>query len=315
MIFGILFLIATLLIVIIRKDVTWQLNLTARTEILNLSLVSQTQWSIDPAVLCVRVNASSAPGGTTSICGDETLRALPPPSELSRRTLQLSPNADDSIEVDLATTAGGMVEMTLKSPNGNSLGTVNDDDATPQALPAHLIVKWPPSPRFTAPETLVLPFAGSATVGRDVAWYVRKSLHDGRLAVFAESDEVLAGRAKTEESILILGDQVELDGIRGKEGTLMLPKGFIRFNTAAAKDGVKLMDVVIFARAEGVRIQRYGGGEYSFKPGWWVKIKHQSTLAIAIVLLTGFLSLVSSMVNITQALAAMRLNRDKRPPG
>src|SRR5690606_26718602 len=97
------------------------------------------------------------------------------------------------------------------------------------------------------------------------------------------------------------------------KGILVLPKGFIRFTTAPAKEGLKLIDVVMFARAEGVHIQRFGGGEYSFRPGWWVKIKHHSAIAIAIVLLTGFLSLVSSLVNIAQALSAVRARRPARP--
>lgn len=55
------------------------------------------------------------------------------------------------------------------------------------------------------------------------------------------------------------------------------------------------------ARAEGVKVDRYGGGNFRFEAIWWVKIKHQSTVVIAVVLLTGMLTLVSALLNIIQA--------------
>lgn len=50
-----------------------------------------------------------------------------------------------------------------------------------------------------------------------------------------------------------------------------------------------------------MKVDRYGGGNFRFEANWWVKIKHQSTVVIAVVLLTGMLTLVSALLNIIQA--------------
>jgi hypothetical protein len=198
--------------------------------------------------------------------------------------------------------------MSLRRVTGNnSIAQLSSasTDAGKIELPSNVNIIWSAQARTQESRAVVLPFTGDIIVGRDVASGRNRMLSAGQLSVFAASDESLAGRALAEETTLVMGDQVRLQDSHSSNGILASPKGFIRFETAFT-DLPVTMDIVAFAPAEGVSIQRFGGGEYRFTPGWWAKIKHKSTLVITVVLITGFLSVLNSLVGVLAAIPTFR---------
>ncbi|KAA0911503.1 hypothetical protein [Pusillimonas sp. ANT_WB101] len=305
---GLLLVVVIALFNILRAHASWQLSLTAQTEIIDIKLVGRTQWDIGQALVCERLpgrqKAVEGPETHENACGSQAWQALKWPDTANKQLLDLTADVGNPINVKISTQASGVVYMALRRDSG-PLGFVSTDesDSVRRPLASQVNVSWRPRSEVRQVSTTVLPFAGHTKVGHDVAWSVNKMLQGGQLAVFAASEDALAGRTLAEESTLMLGDQVVLAGVRDKNGALVLPKGFVRFTTAQPDiSAYKTMDVVMFAPAEGVDIERYGGGKYSFQASWWVKVKHQSTLVIALVLLTGFLTLASSLLNVLRAM-------------
>src|SRR5690606_38363261 len=127
----------------------------------------------------------------------------------------------------------------------------------------------------------------------------------------------LAGRTVAERSELTLGDRVDIIATDRPTGT---PKGFLRLNRAAAPpEGSNVVDVVVYAPAEQATIHRFGGGDYRFEAGWWVRLKHQSGLVILLLVFTGVLSIFSSLVSIIPACRRLidwcRAGEGKPPSG
>lgn len=288
------------------RPISWQLSFTAKTEIAALELVADTQWDIGDGEVCVRTAANHANNEApkNSICGDASWKTLSPPDEKSAgRWLALRASPERPLRVTLETSPSGAVTMSLRGQE-ESIGRLNfHEDSKAAKLPSRVNIIWPAIRGREPMENIILPFTGAITAGRDVSWSTRKMLTEGNLSIYAASDESLAGRALAEEAALLPGDQVVLRMIPDINESMFVPKGFLRFDAQPPyADFPKTMTVVAFALAESALIQRFGGGEYDFTPGWWVRVKHRSELVIFLVLLTGALSIASSIAGLYSAL-------------
>lgn len=288
------------------RPINWQLSFTGQTEVAALELVAETQWDIGSGHVCVRAAASNADigGPDNSICGGTHWKALPQSGERTAGSwLALRASPEQPLRVILETSPTGAITMSLRS-EGESIGRLNfHGDGEAVNLPSRINIIWPVILERETAESVVLPFTGAVTAGRDVSWSTQRMLVEGNLSIFAASDESLAGRALAEEAALLPGDQVVLRITPDANESMFAPKGFLRFDAQPPyADFPKTMTVVAFALAESALIQRFGGGEYDFTPGWWVRVKHRSELVIFLVLLTGALSVASSIAGLYSAL-------------
>ena len=288
------------------QQLAWQLNLVARTEVVRVQLMDTQSWHLSDAVVCVRADKDTArPQGVTDpVCGGRQWKRLQTPGDPMRRGLRLVASPDTPIDVQLEMSRSGELRMALRRVNtAQSLGSLDSRDTglTINTLGDRVNVIWPALTleQAVAQEdggVAVLPFSGSITVGRDVSWGTQKMLIAGEIAVFSASEDRLAGRTVAEQSVLMLGDRVD---ISASDHPMGMPKGFLRVNrlTVSSEDA-SAMDVIVYAPAEQTTIHRYGGGDYQFEASWWVRLKHQSSLVILLLMLTGLLSVLSSLINI-----------------
>ena len=290
------------------KEVPWQLRQTAQTEFVGIELISPTSWNVGTALICVPatpVDTNDA-SNEESVCGSSNWEPLQGLSAKQAPVLELRADESQPIRVEIssgppiASQPRWLVQMTLR--RDVSLGILRATADEVLQLPSEMNLFWRPVESPADAVITILPFSGTTTVGHDVNSKVGEMLRSGKLAVFSASDESLTGRSLAEESALALGDSVRLGAAPERNGTVVFPKGFIRFTSLGPQDDIKVMDIAMFARAEGVKVDRYGGGAFSFEANWWLKVKHQSSVVIAVVLLTGILTLVSALLNIIQAI-------------
>ncbi|HUH87108.1 MAG TPA: hypothetical protein VL003_03545 [Pusillimonas sp.] len=313
---AILLFFAVALINVLRSDVPWQLHLTAQTETIEFDLITPTQWKIGFAVICIPEagGAGTSPRGETSVCGGSNWQPLPVAGTALARGLELRADEHNPIKIRISSgpspssRPSGLIRMTLRR-EGASLGLLREIDRPVVRLPSEMNLLWLAAPSPAQASVIVLPFYGTTKVGHDVSSGFGEMLQGGKLAVFATSDETLTGRSLAEESELALGDQVRLGAAQDNQGNLLFPKGFVRFTTSNPTHEVKVLDVAMFARADAVEIDRYGGGNFSFQASWWVKIKHKSGVVIAVVLATGFLTLLSALFQIIQVVSTIKVKR------
>lgn len=291
------------------KPVAWQLSLTANTEIARMKISDALSWQLKDAVICVKETRSpSIPQEHDPVCKGRQWHRTGEQGASGARVLRLEASPDHPIDVQIESLRSGELRMALRqSGQGRTLGTVQSLE-TGQIV-AHLgtevNILWPALTRHEVISqeedgSVVLPFSGAITVGRDVSWSTEKMLVSGEISVFSASDDHLAGRTIAEQSTLVLGDRVDIESLPQSFGT---PKGFLRVDRlAAATDQPNTMMVVVHAPAGQATVHRYGGGFYRFEASWWVRLKHQSSLVIVLVLLTGLLSILNSLAGIIPAL-------------
>ncbi|NYT61797.1 hypothetical protein H0A66_05600 [Alcaligenaceae bacterium] len=304
--------------VAIWMPIAWQLGLTAQSETVAIDLWGKTEWDIGSATVCVRPDRAGAVGEgwvPNPICGDSAWYEVANRSGQAGRWLEMPAIADGGMRTLIERRPDGSAIMILRADLAQQarplLHSHEEASGTAQALPARVNVVWQPAAQEVLADFMVLPFTGNTIVGRDVTWGRRLLLTEGKISVFAASDEALAGRVLAEEATLFMGDQVRLNMHTDERAYTVWPKGFVRFNTIKT-DQPQALAVVAFAAAEGVSIQRYGSGDYGFKPGWWPRIKHKSTLLIVLVLLTGGLSIVAALANILAILPLLQQWRAAR---
>lgn len=288
------------------QQLAWQLNLVARTEVVRVQMMDAQLWQLSDAIVCVRRDGETSrlQGVTDPVCGGRQWQRLQTPGDPKRRGLRLVASPDAPIDVQLEMSRSGELRMALRRVNtAQSLGSLDSRDTglTINTLGDRINVIWPALTlnQAVAQEdggVVVLPFSGSITVGRDVSWGTQKMLIAGEIAVFSASEDRLAGRTVAEQSVLMLGDRVD---ISASDRPMGMPKGFLRVNrVTVSSEDASAMDVIAYAPAEQTTIYRYGGGDYQFEASWWVRLKHQSSLVILLLMLTGLLSVLSSLTNI-----------------
>ena len=305
---------------IFSAPIAWQLNLIAQTEIVRLAMPDNTRWDIGAGRVCgqarARPGSDAAPasaverrtdGVTFQGCGSARWEALNSPVHELGYWLELPANPLGPISATFESRTDGGVELSLRAAAGvERLGHLQSfGDEKRIELPSAINIIWDPAPQASGSRTIVLPFSARLTVGRDVGWSSRHMLTSGRLDIFAPSDESLAGRTLAEDATLVAGDQVTLLSQPDAENVVRWPKGFVRFSPVFV--GLpSTMEVVAFAPAEGMTIERFGGGTYRFEAGWWAKIRHQSALVILAILITGALSILGSLASVLGAYPILR---------
>lgn len=288
------------------RPVAWQLNLLARTEVARLQLMDSQFWQLSDAIVCVRTDGQrqAVQEVDDSLCGGRQWKRWQTEEDSLPRALDLSASNTARIDVQIETSRSGELRMALRQTEvSQGLGMLVSQDSG-QAL-GHLGSQvnliWPALTLEQASVredggVAVLPFTGGIMVGRDVSWSTQRMLISGEIAVFSASENHLAGRTVAEQSVLMLGDRVDITATDRPAG---IPKGFLRVNRVAAPpEQAHTMDIVAYAPAEQATIHRFGGGDYRFEAGWWVRLKHQSSLVILLLVLTGVLSMLSSLISI-----------------
>lgn len=261
----------------------WDFSIEATTEVANINLRpgTETRWLVDGAVICSR-DVLELPeryrlSPADSPCGRRVWHAWrsTDPEQLLRlnggasATLQLRPE-------------GGLA-MSLRPKDGASLGgysvvgVVEDVD-----LDSAVNLIWTDIPA----QSLTLPFSGATTLGRAVSWSDTRLLHGGNVVVYT-ADESADKRKKVDEAALILGDQVSLGE---SEPDHAWPKGFVR--VAGGEDA---MQVVAFGRASSLRIERFGGSGYDFRPGPIRAIAADPAVAFWGSVLAAYMTLILSL--------------------
>ena len=134
----------------------------------------------------------------------------------------------------------------------------------------------------------VFPFTGETTLGRDVNWTGTSMLTGGKIQIYS-ADKSPDKRKLVDTTTLLLGDQLRLDPVE-REGTLIFPKGFVRF-----LPNQKSLDVIAFGSADRVRIERYGDNGYNFKPGKLSLLIHDQ---LFVMVMSGFLTLITLITSV-----------------
>lgn len=134
----------------------------------------------------------------------------------------------------------------------------------------------------------VFPFAGATTLGRDVNWTGTSMLTEGRIQIYS-ADKSPDKRKLVDTTTLLLGDQLRLDPVE-REGTLIYPKGFVRFLPDQSS-----LDVIAFGSADRVRIERYGDSGYNFKPGKLSLLIHDQLFVMVISVFLTLITLITSI--------------------
>lgn len=278
------------------KPPSWYYSVSARSEAAALSLPAEleTSWRIEGATLCssVALDQLAAYASSESPCGSRRWQAYTL-TQTQEQVLVLGGAATGpgrSIEVSMETRADRGLQMSIRgSRDMQSLGMLHlVDQGMEITLGPQLNLIWPADAR---PRDLVFPFtANRVKVGRDVTWSDSSLLHEGRMEIFAASDESLSKRTRVEEASLLPGDQIRLDRFGGS--TPLHPKGFLRFDRLQPGESPSALTAVAFGRAERVRIERFGDSGYDFQPPWWAGASQNHTLVIISGLIGGLLGLL-----------------------
>lgn len=292
------------------QPVAWQLNMVARTEVARLQLMDAQSWQLSDAIVCVQSEGQSGVGWQLvddPACGRRQWKRLVTQGDPFHRALNLSASTLTPIDVQIEIFRSGELRMALRHTDpSQSVGSLLSQD-TGQAsggTGAQMNLIWPAltlaqASGYEDGGVAILPFSGGMMVGRDVSWGAQRMLMSGEIAVFSASENHLAGRTVAEQSTLMLGDRVDIVATDRQAGT---PKGFVRVNRLASPpEQANTMEVVVYAPAEQATIHRYGGGDYRFEASWWVRLKHQSSLVILLLVVTGLLSILSSLISIAPA--------------
>lgn len=278
------------------KPPSWYYSINARSEAAALSLPAEleTSWRIEGATLCstVALDPLAAYASTESPCGSRRWHAYTL-TQIQEQVLVLgggTPGPEGSIEVSMETRTDRGLQISIRvNRDMQSLGMVHlVDQGLEVPLGPQLNLIWPGDAR---PRDLVFPFtANRVKVGRDVTWSDSPLLHEGRMEIFAASDESLSKRTRVEEASLLPGDQIRLDRFGGS--TPLHPKGFLRFDRLQPGESPSTFTAVAFGRAERVRIERFGDSGYDFQPPWWAGVSQNHTLVIVSGLIGGLLGLL-----------------------
>lgn len=295
---GLCLAIVVLLFIVFLSPPQLQLAAQVKTEYVELELQERQEFHLSDAVICIPQTKRSLVEQRGCVGRWQHFRTT---SKDSEEILVLTASKNQSITLHLSSESDGQFMMELNT-QAESLGTLWALDTNENyVLPSQAIMYW--SPLINNDNTVLLPFIGTANIGRSVALGVDKILDSGTISIFSASEESLTGRALIEKLDLALGDQVLL----GHEETYSeepAMRGFVLFNTAKPfADSSKLMDVVVYGSAKQLRILRYGEQGYGFKPGWWAKIKYRSNLVIIVILLTGLLSILGSVCDLYDRMA------------
>ncbi|MFW8567082.1 hypothetical protein [Orrella sp. 11846] len=301
------------------RPVAWQLTLLAKTEVTHLDLRVSQKWLLDDAVICMRMRQAAGVGATDTetnlwVQNDKACEGrhwarlnTGVPEDGQATAIHLFATSNSPLTVHLETTRAGELLMTVRhSASDQILGEVFDKETGKvlAVLNKDVNITWP---AISVEElssrdelgVIVLPFSGSLMVGQDISWGTQHMLLSGEIAVYSASEDHLTGRTVAEHSVLMLGDRVNFEA---PDTHSVIPKGFLRIDRLDSRfQESYLMEVVAHAPAEQVVIQRFGGGDYKFEAGWWVRLKHQSSLVIVLLILTGLLSIMSSLVSVIPA--------------
>lgn len=312
---GTLFIVTVALVSVVLwlalRTINWQLNVVAKTEIVRLLLAHPQSWQLHDAIVCVQINREVTPNVHSHqdpACAGRQWQRVSLDSDQEPWALHLEASPESPVEVQLERYPSGHVRMALRQADSpKSLGHLGTEGQPHESVQIgdRVNIIWPPQSMNEANARddgaiLILPFSGAITLGRDVAWGSQRMLLSGEVNVYSSSEEHMTGRAVAEHTLLTLGDRVDIGMVGDSTG---MPKGFLRIDRAAGPSSdTRLMDVVVYAAAEQATIHRYGGGHYQFEAGWWLRLKHQSGVVIAMLVATGVLSILSSLVTIAPAL-------------
>lgn len=275
----------------------WPYSIDAESEhvTLNLSQEAETNWRIDAARLCVRSNlepleipavTGSSPCPSRrwraydlSAIAEPALRIPSAPDAAGHYTARIDVNVDGSLSVQL-------------EPDQKATGLLLFTDAQgPLALGNEVLLHFPAPPEDGLPRRLLLPFAGSGTLGKDVSWREPTLLRSGVITLYTRSDEAAGGRELVATTELMAGDRIDLS--QGDAAAGQLAKGFVHFDLLPAPEAPSLLRVVAFGEADSVRIVRFGEQGFSFSPGPLARLARHSAISTWAVLLFSLLGLMA----------------------
>ncbi len=307
-----------LLLLFMLRPVTWQYTLSADTDVALIDLpdTRETNWRVGGAVLCLPRNEQLPAEASVIRIPDSPCGSWP-----AYRIKQDSRSASAG---DLILTLGGtgtadhqgIIHALLEAqPNpGLMLALRADANASPKrigvlhtvdddveiALTSKANLVWTGGTMPDATSVLVFPFQGELTAGRDVTWSYDRMLNSGRLSVYTASDQSAAKRKLVQEMDLMLGDQVRLKKAMRAHDTVW-PRGHLRYVwSRSAAQGAPTLQVAGIGLAESLLIERFGGSEIEFRPGFWTRLIN-NRLAIFSGLMIGLLTVFSSYVQLANA--------------
>lgn len=275
----------------------WPFSIEAESEHVSLSLArtTETNWRIDNAHLCVRSNmpelALPAAGDTTA-CASGRWRAYDV-SSLRDVVLTIPVVPAGSVYsagLDVEPDAQLAMQVRGQGDALPALTVMHADIDTPIAIGQDAILKFPAPVAGTPSQRLLLPFAASGTIGKDVSWRESTLLQRGSVSLYTRSADAAGGRARVETTDLLPGDRVDLGD--GAEGTAAA-KGFVQYDRKPAGDAIASMRVVAFGASESLRIVRFGDQGYSFAPGVLARLSRHSAVSTWVVLIFSLLGVMA----------------------
>lgn len=281
----------------------WPFSVDAQSEHVTLLLAPEleTNWRVDGALLCVRSGVE--PGLLTDavpVLADES----PCPGRrwrpfdlrnLTEATLRLpampNSNAAYAVRMDVERSGGLAVQIDGEGEGFEPLQLLPDSAAHPLNIGHAVLLHFPPPDSGATARPLLLPFAGTGSVGKDVSWSEPALLRGGTVSIYTRSDEAAGGRDLVTTTQLLPGDRIDLGQQSGPGAAVT--KGFVHFDLSPAPTAPPAMTVVALGEAESVQIVRFGDQGYSFSPGLLARLTRHSAVSTWAVLIVSLLGLMS----------------------
>lgn len=275
----------------------WPFSISADTEHVTLDLAGdvETNWRIDGALLCLRAGVADValpPAPQPGPCPGRRWRGYDL-RQLSEVALRLPgvPGNGPGYTARLDVDGLGGLAIQLDAGARGTPAQLFAEGGDPLALPGDLLLVFPPPQPGQALGRLLLPFSGTGSIGRDVAWHEPSLLRGGSVAVYTRSDEAAGGRDLVASTDLLPGDRIDLS--QGQPAGSAVAKGFVHYDLLPEPDGPPVMRVVAFGEADSVRIVRYGDQGYGLSPGLVARLTRHSAVATWAVLLLSLLGLMA----------------------
>lgn len=275
----------------------WPFSISADTEHVTLNLAGdvETNWRVDGALLCVRAATAELPlppAAAPGPCPGRRWRGFDL-REISEVALRLPavPGATQGYTARLDVDGDGGLAVQLDAGETPAPAQLYAEGGSPLALHGDLLLVFPPPGSGQPLGRVLLPFSGTGSIGRDVAWHEPTLLRGGSVAVYTRSDEAAGGRDLVASTDLLPGDRVDLS--QGQPVGNPVAKGFVHYDLLPEPDGPPIMRVVAFGEADSVRIVRYGDQGYGLSPGLVARLTRHSAVATWAVLLLSLLGLMA----------------------
>ncbi len=281
---------------------SWGFGVEAETDVVSIETAKETEtrWRVDGAIVCVRgeleLPPSIAEPASATACGSRRWSGFrivgPEVAVVLDGPLRVTAEAGRRQPLRVALRHEG--ERPASWRIVDSIGA-----SEPVSTPMHLL--W--SGELEGAQ-VVLPFSGSVTLGRDVSWSDARLLHRGKISVYS-SDSSPDQRTKLDEADLLLGDSVQIGWTAAdprKEQDAA--KGFVRWAPGEP------MRAVAFGRARSLQIARYGGSGFSFRPGWFTRLRNSPVATFWVALIVAALAALSSLDAIVSRLLAPEDERE-----